>query len=142
MATGTLTVTPSKVEASGGVVEHSIVWVSASNGSVTGHGFAVGAGTIVAVEFVPDSGATQPTDLYDVDITDADGASVLDDGAGASVGANLSNATASRRIPLIGTASAAFFRRWVEGGTLTLSVTNAGSAKGGTIRLYMLPNVL
>lgn len=140
MAAGTVTHTATKLH--GGVVQHSLVWVSAASGIVSGAAVNVSPGTIVEVEFIPDSGGTQPSDLYDVSLLNEHGVNVFDDGAGASVGANLSNATASTKLPFIGGGAVTYVRRWLHGGALELVVTNAGSAKGGTVNVYKLPGVV
>lgn len=141
MAVGTVTVTESNIDGTG-VTRFRIAWVSAASGAVTGNAVTLPAGTIVAVEFTPDSGGTQPTDLYDVTLTDAQGVNVLDDGAGTSIGANLSNATSSHKVPFVGGGSVTYVRHWLHGGSYTPDIRNAGNAKGGTIDIYMSRRVL
>ncbi len=144
-ATGSIAVTSSPISGSGGVVKTVIVWTSdASAGSVTGNTLSLRAGTVVAVEFIPGAGGVQPTDLYDVDFLDANSASVFNDGTGTSIGANLSQSTATRKVPFLvsGGASTGYVRVWLSGGTYQPSVTNAGNSKQGTINIYQLPGVL
>jgi hypothetical protein len=105
----------------------------------------MGPGSIVVVEFVPGSGGTQPTDLYDVDFVDAGGESMFSDGASspASIGANLSNSVAAHRVPVIfGAAGNTYVRAWLHGGTYTPTVAAAGNAKTGTINIYQVGVVL
>lgn len=139
---GSITVTTSQERA--GVIKYSVAWTSDASGDVSGNSFDVSSGTIILVEFIPDSGGTQPTDLYDVTMTDAEGVNVLDDGTGsASIGANLSNAAAAHRVPFIGGGgTVTYVRTWVHQGELTPVVANAGNAKGGTINVFQVPGVV
>lgn len=139
---GSITTTSSGVTGGTGVRKYSIAWTSDASGAVSGNTVAISAGTIVAVEFVPGAGGVQPTDLYDVTFTDADGINVFDDGAGASVGANLSNAAASHKVPFVGGGTVTYVRRWLHGGNYTPVVAAAGNAKQGTINVYVAPGVL
>lgn len=140
---GSVTMTSNEVAGSGGVTKYSLAWVSDAAGAVSGNAVALKPGTIIAVEFVPDSGGTQPTDLYDVtSLADAEGVNMFDDGAGASIGANLSNTTASHKVPFIGGGSVTYVRHWLQGGSYTLNVSNAGNAKGGTVVIFVAPGVL
>lgn len=139
---GSITVTTSEVAGGAGVRKYSVAWTSDASGDVSGNTVEIGSGTIIAVEFVPGAGGVQPTDLYDVTFTDAAGINVFDDGAGASVGANLSNATASHKVPFVGGGSVTYVRRWLHGGDYTPVVAAAGNAKQGRIDLYVAPGVL
>ena len=123
---GTLAVTTA--DKGRGVTEYQFDWTSDASGDVNGTAQAVKAGTIVGVKFKPDSGGTQPTDLYDVVLNDAHSVDLLAGG-----GANLSNATSTRKVPLLST----YARTYFEGGDLTLVVTNAGNAKGGLVYLWV-----
>lgn len=91
-------------------------------------------GTLLAVVFKPDSGGTQPTDAYDITVTDTQGIDIL-----SGLGANLSNSTATKKCPLIaatdGTTTTAVPH--ALSGSHTLTVSNAGSAKGGTVVFYL-----
>lgn len=139
-AVGSFTVTTA--DNGGGVTEYTIAWTSSAGGAVSGATFDCKAGTIIKVIFVPDSGGTQPTDLYDVTMTDENSVNVFDDGAGTSVGANLSNSAASVKVPFIGGGTVTYIRRYFHGGQLTPVVANAGAAKGGTIIMYVSDAVL
>lgn len=139
---GSITVTTSLVENSGGVTKYSVAWLSDAAGAVSGNTFSMSPGSIVVVEFIPDSGGTQPTDLYDVTLTDSEGVNMLDDGAGTSIGANLSNATSSHKVPFIGGSATTYARTWLHGGLYTPVVAAAGNAKGGTIVIYVSPGIV
>jgi hypothetical protein len=140
---GSVTLTSSEVAGSGGVRKYSLAWVSDAAGAVSGNAVTLGPGTIVVVEFVPDSGGTQPTDLYDVTaFNDPEGTNMFNDGAGASIGADLSNTAASHKVPFIGGGSVTYVRQWLHGGAYTLVVAAAGNAKGGTVHIYVMPVVL
>lgn len=100
-------------------------WLSTAGGAadkVTVNAFD---GLLERAVFIPDGGGTQPTDLYDVTITDPDGVDVL-----AGLGANLSNAATVVKTHADGLTA-------VSGQLLTLNVTNAGNAKGGIVILYL-----
>lgn len=91
-------------------------------------------GDIRRVTFVPGSGGTQPTNSYDVTLTDEHGIDVL-----AGQGANLSNTTAthvSPGVPLKDGTTTHVAPVFIDG-TLTLAVANAGNAKTGTVTIYM-----
>ena len=100
-----------------------IVVVSAADGSASGTSSAIYDGAVLRFVAVPDAAATQPTNLFDVTITDADGYDVL-----AGQGANLSNAAPTTVVASMGA---------VAGDKLTCNVTNAGDTKGVTFYLYI-----
>lgn len=104
--------------------KYNLAWVSHTDG-VVALTFDVRAGELVQVRFVPDGGDTQPTNLYDVTITNSQSFDVL----AQTSGANLSNATATQVV-----ATTPLF---IEAGTLTLNVAAAGSGKGGTVVLFV-----
>lgn len=80
-------------------------------------------GRIIQLETKPGAGGDQPTDLYDITITNAMGADIL-----GGEGANRSNASAQ----------IAFLTHPVMvAGPLTFKVANAGSAKKGTIAILL-----
>lgn len=126
---GTVTVTTSTPRA--GVTKYSIAWLSTAGGAVSGNGFAVARGELVQVKFVPDGGGTQPTDAYDITLVDTDSVDVI-----AGLGANLSNAASTIKIPLFGSSTV---QRYYHDGTqnLDLVVANAGAAKGGTVIIWI-----
>ena len=111
----------------------SLAWTSDASGdaSIT---TIKQAGILVGVAFVPGSGGSQPTNLYDVTLTDDNGVDIL-----SGQGANLSNATATRVCPGVP------FKDGTTTGTapiplddtLDLVVAAAGNAKSGTVVLYL-----
>lgn len=143
---GSVTLTSTKVDSSGGVSKVSLAWTSDASGNVSGNSLTIAPGSIVAVEFIPGTGGTQPTDAYDVDFLDAGGESMFSDGASspASIGANLSNSTSSHRVPFIyGAAGTTYVRTWLHGGAgYQLTVSGAGNAKTGTVNIYQTVGVL
>lgn len=137
---GAIVVSPVKMKSL--ITRYEVTWLSDASGEVSGSVFMAKMGTIIAVEFVPGTGITQPVDLYDVDCLDVDGISVFDNGAGASVGSNLSNVTPSHHVPLGGLSGAAICRRWLRGGTLQPTVSNAGDTMSGVIKIYVADGVV
>lgn len=137
---GAMVVSASKLKA--GVTKYEVVWVSDASGDVSGSTFTMKQGTIIAVQFVPGSGALQPTDLYDVDLLNSLGITMFDDGAGTTIGANLSNAVAQQRVPLVGLTGVTIYRRWHAGGTAQLLVSNAGDSNAGTINIYVVDGII
>ena len=103
----------------------TFTWTSSAGGAADGATSGTYSGEIIRAVQVPDSGGTQPTDLYDVVLTDADGADVLH-----GLGANLSNAAATNKAAKDGLGA-------VVNSVLTLAVTNAGNAKGGKTIVYL-----
>lgn len=99
-------------------------WTSSAGGAATEATSVDLHGDILGVAFIPGTSGEQPTDNYDVTITDSDGHDVL-----LGQGANLSNAAAvyKARTVVAGVASS----------ILTLNVTNAGSAKTGAVILWI-----
>jgi hypothetical protein len=127
-ATGTLVAT--KADVGGGVTRVTLAWTSTSGGAVSGNAVAVPWGELLQVKFVPNLSTTQPSDQYDVTLVDTASVDYL-----AGLGANLSNATASIVVPRASTSAARFF---LDGSaTLDLVVANAGSAKTGTVILWI-----
>lgn len=125
-----------------GITKYEVTWVSDSAGDVSGSVFAMKQGTIIAVEFIPGSGALAPTDLYDVDLRDEEGVTMFDDGAGTTVGSNLSSVAASHKVPLVGLVGVTIYRRWHHGGDAELTVSGAGDSNAGTVNIYVASGVL
>lgn len=124
-----------KVVVENGITYFTVIewtWVSHTDGTVANVGAIANiSGRVESVKYIPDAGGTQPTDLYDVTILDANGLDVL----GGS-GANKSNAktTASNDTTPFNS-SGGYVHLW--NATLTPSITNAGSGKGGVIRMIL-----
>ena len=124
------------------VTHYEVVWVSDVSGAVSGSTFQMKQGTIVSVEFTPGAGALAPTDLYDVDCLDAEGVSVFDNGAGTTIGANLSSLISSHHVPLVGLVGVTIYRRWHPGGPIEVQVANAGDSNAGTINIYVMEGIV
>lgn len=110
-----------------------IPWTSASDGTAGGRiekadGTAVQFnGTLLQVSIVPSNTGT-PTNAYDAVVTSDQGIDML-----GGLGANLSATVSLQETPITGTNSFPL----VMVGVHTLSITNAGSAKSGTITLMV-----
>lgn len=118
-ATCTLT---SSVEQVGTI--HSFAWTSHTDGSVAGIARSVPMGVIKQIKVVPNTGATQPTNLFDLTILDSDGFDILS-GRGADL-VNTGPTVLQFDPPYI-----------YRGGTLTPTIAAAGSGKTGTIVLIV-----
>lgn len=111
-----------------GMTQYTLAWTSTAGGAVSANPVSVGPGWIESVKFVPGSGGTQPTDLYDVTLVDTNGVDVLN-----AQGANLSNATGlylQFNPPL-------FFPGSGSSQTLDLVIANAGNAKTGVAYVWI-----
>lgn len=123
MAAGTITITE---ELLGNVKKITFDWLSGTAGEA---GTASGpttypyTGNILRVVTIPDSAATQPTNAYDLTLTDADSVDVANGQL-----ADRSNTATEWVVSSLGA---------VVGDVLTLNVTNAGSAKGGTCIVFV-----
>lgn len=124
------------------ITKYSVTWVSDAAGDVSGMLVTFKSGTIIAVEFIPGAGALAPDALYDVDMIDANGVSMFDNGAGTTIGANLSPTTAAMSLPLFGQTGTTPARRWHRGGPVQLLVAGAGDTNAGTVNVYILAGVL
>lgn len=143
---GTVTATVANVGQGTGALQCTLVWTSDGAGNVTGDVLSLPAGSILAVEFIPGTGASQPSNLYSVGLLDVSGTSMFDDGAGGSIGASLSNTTASHRVPFINGATTTYVRSWLQGSAggnpYQLTVSGAGAAKSGTVTVYVSPQAV
>lgn len=100
-------------------------WLSTAGGAADLVTTVAYDGLLERAVFIPDGGATQPDPNYDVTITDPDGVDVL-----AGLGANLDNAATVVKTHADGLTA-------VSGQLLTLNVSGAGAANGGTVILYL-----
>ena len=116
------------------ITKTTLDWLSDASGDVSGTATKKLNGSLLRVVTIPDSGGTQPTDLYDAVLNDDNGIDVL-----GGQGANLSNTTTTDVIPGVplkdGTTTTTAVV--IIDDTLTLVVSNAGNAKGGTVILYI-----
>ena len=102
-----------------------IAWTSAADGTATVATKSL-SGKISRVAFSSAfSGGTQPSDLYDVTLTDEHGYDLL-----AAGGANRSNAAATTVVPSAPP---------MVDGVITVNVTNGGNAKSGVVYVYFDP---
>lgn len=122
-AVGSVTITRKAL--GGSLAQITLAWQSSAGGAVSGSPFTLQRRSIRQVKFVPASGGTQPSDQYDITLVDTSGVDVL-----FGAGANLSNATpAMSRLspaPLVDADD-----------VVDLVVGNAGSAKAGTVVLWV-----
>lgn len=125
---GSITVTSAVADCGVQAVKYSVDWTSDAAGAVSGNAFDMDGGEILSVTFVPDGGGTQPTDLYDVTLLDANNVDIL-----GGLGANLSNSASSRVKPALST----YGRYMIQAGSFTPTITNAGNAKGGLIHILV-----
>ena len=118
-----------------------IAWTSAADGTATVATKHLN-GKISRVTFdSAHSGGTQPTNNYDVTLTDEHGYDLL-----AAGGANRSNAAATTVIPAASTTvidgltvTVTNSSPPVVDGVITVNVTNGGNAKSGTVYVYFDP---
>lgn len=106
----------------------AIAWIAHTDGSFAD--YTIPGGKVVGTleRIVVDPGATAPTNLYDVTITDEDLVDVL-----GGAGANLLTATTEEKALPIGT----YFLRSLAN-TLVLKIANNSvNAGGGLIKLYV-----
>lgn len=128
-AAGTVTTTTS--EPYTGTYKYTLTWVCDAAGTVSAQTAVPLLGRrIVRVTIVPATVASgiQPTDLYDATLLDEYGSDLLNID-GSAKGTNLSNVNALTLVvnptfPL-------------SASTVTLGVTNAGNAKGGTVIVWV-----
>lgn len=118
---GTVTLVSVQNEAS--EPRYTYRWTTDASGNVTENAVTVKPGYLVQVMVIPDSGGTQPTDLFDMTILDESG---LDVASGQL--ANLSNAAATLK---------SWDPRIYNQDKLDIRVANGGNAKSGQIVLLI-----
>jgi hypothetical protein len=126
-AVGTVTVTTTQYAGLGNAnrVRYVIAWTSTAGGAVSGNPFSVVRGKLISVKFVPNTGITQPTDLYDATLVDVDGIDLLN-GAGQNLSHDLGTYVLfNPSIYLDGTS------------TLDLVIAAAGAAMTGTVYVWV-----
>ncbi len=114
-----------------------IPWTSDASGNATVHTNAVGGGilygALIAAEFVPGTGTSQPSNNYAATLTNDNGTDLM---SGQATG--LSNATNSCIVggcPIRdGTTTGTV--PWLVSSALTLTISSAGNTKSGTLFLY------
>lgn len=100
-------------------------WLCTDGGVVSSATTNVYDGALLSAVFTPDAAATQPTNGYDVTILDAGNTDVL-----SGLGADLSNSATVVKKHTDGLAG-------VSASKLTLTIANAGDAKGGVVTLLI-----
>lgn len=111
--------------------EYVCTWTSDGSGNVSDQSAFHIRGDVIGAYFTPDSGGTQPTNLYDFEIRDESGYNLLRNGA------DLSNAGTEYREALNYSGSADLIPIRGTGQKLTAVGTNCGASKGGVIRLLV-----
>ena len=130
-AVGTVVVTTADV--GGGITKITVAWTSTAGGAVSANAFAVPRGELLQVTFVPGTGGTVPTDLYDVTIVDLNAVDVA-----TGNGTDCSSTVTRVRVPLTGNAAALTHRIFLDGSsTLDVVVAAAGASKTGTVILLI-----
>lgn len=117
---GTVTVSENR---HGSVRKIIFDWTSSAGGAADATTTYPYNGRIIGLTTIPD-GVAAPTDNYDVALTDADGHDML-------LGAGTNRDTANTEHVAEGSLSG------VAGSAITLAVTNAGSAKKGTVIVWI-----
>lgn len=130
---GTVTVTDQKLRSCRRI---SLAWTSDASGDVNGTATDYISGMIARVVFVPGTGGSEPTNLYDVTLRaySSDGIDLLA-GQGANL-ANNANTHVCPGVPLKDGTTTSVTPIFVDD-TLELVVANAGNAKSGTVVLYI-----
>lgn len=110
-----------------GLTRYAFDWTCDAGGAVSSVGVVIRGGFIRQIQFVPDGGGTQPTNLYDVTLLDANSVDLL-----AGAGADLSNAASKITVP-----TAPIFLDTLLNTMVYPTVANAGNAKGGIIYIWV-----
>jgi hypothetical protein len=109
----------------------SLDWTADASGDVSGTTTNdLINGEIMRIVTKPDTGATTPSDNYDIVIYDDDSVDVL-----MGLGANEPNSSNGHFVPLLGDGTTTWGRVPVHS-RLELQVSNAGNANGGTVIIY------
>jgi hypothetical protein len=98
-------------------------WLSSTGGAADATTVFYFDGEFLAVTFEPDAGGTAPSDTYSVTLADADGRDLLL-GQGGSLDLAVNEAVVEKMLP-------------VAKSQLTLGVTDAGSANGGVVTVWL-----
>ena len=133
LAEGTVVVTAYTL---GTVRRYDLAWDASASGIVSGENTGTINGRIERVVIIPDIGTTQPDNLYDLTLDDADDVDLLA-GQGANLANNATQSVCGGEDLVSGSSTGAI--PFVVNGPITVEITNAGSENGGTIRLYVRP---
>ncbi len=110
----------------GGKMVYTITCTCDASGQLSGNPFKVEPGDFEGVRFVPGTGGDAPTDLFDIEVRDADGGDLLSGG-----GANIPSAKPDYRGP-DRTVPLAVVNRTVD-----IVGTNMGNARKVTINVFI-----
>jgi len=110
------------------LVKYKMDWLSDASGDVDVDAIAMVQGEIQSVHYFPDAGGTQPSDNYDLTMTDSYGVDIL-----TGTGSNLSQTTDTYAVPALST----YFKVVIEAGSYDLVIANAGNAKGGIVEVLI-----
>jgi hypothetical protein len=88
-------------------------------------------GQILRIDFIPDAGGTQPTNLYDVVINDADGVDIAQ-----GLGADCPNDSTRTQVPVLTDGNNGNMAPIVCDSKLNCVVSNGGDSKGGQVIIY------
>ena len=122
---GSITTTVSKKNS---LVKYKMDWLADASGDVDVDAIPMIQGEIQSVHYFPDAGGTQPSDNYDLTMTDSYGVDIL-----TGTGANLSQTTDTYAVPALST----YFKVVIEAGSYDLVIANAGNAKGGIVEVIV-----
>jgi hypothetical protein len=122
---GSITTTSSKENS---IVKYTMDWLSDASGDVDVDAIPMVQGEIIRVSYYPDAGGTQPSDNYDLTMTNSYGVDIL-----TGTGSNLSQTTDTWVVPALST----YFPVVVEAGSYDLVIANAGNAKGGIVEVLL-----
>ena len=122
---GSITTTVSKKNS---LVKYKMDWLSDASGDVDVDAIPMIQGEIQSVHYFPDAGGTQPSDNYDLTMTDSYGVDIL-----TGTGANLSQTTDTYAVPALST----YFKVVIEAGSYDLVIANAGNAKCGIVEVIV-----
>ena len=96
-------------------------------------------GIIERVTIIPDTGATVPVGAYDMTLDDVDDVDMLA-GKGANLTSNTTISVIAGMLPFgAGKMASTNLMPYSVSSKLTLEITNAGSERGGVVRIYYRP---
>jgi hypothetical protein len=107
-----------------GVVKYTITWTCDGSGNVSANALRIKSGRVIQSKFIPGTGGSVPTALYDVTLVDANSLDLLQT-AGTDLSATVSKIAVFAPPALQDT------------GTLQLVVAHAGISKGGTVIVWI-----
>lgn len=131
-AVGTVTVVRTRIFGEFVINQYALSWTSSAGGAVSANPFSVVPGDILRVQCVPGSGGTQPTDLYDMKLTDIYGFDIVD-----GQGSDLRNVVPDAGDPGNMQFTTPYYFPGSTSHTLDLVIANAGNAKNGVCTLWI-----